>query len=822
MDAANLLSYLPKVSVATRKNQKQLEFEEAEIEDCTDSTQVKATKDINAGGKVLVKKGTHGKVLASTTESRRMGRTRVQFVSRADGGKPAQAIMVHPNEITEIELEQKCESRSFPCAATAPVETIEELSLEELEEDALTLGSRIGQGRFKSVYTGYHKDHGPVAVLRIEAEAERNEARMLGLLASLDYSYLHFPELFGAKEDPSGGLLLAQEISLMGSVRSVLREPDLAPLLTPMHRLHIAQQTAAAVDFLEAARIIHTDIACRNVLIYQLEDDPELTTVKLTDFGLAVDMPPNTDHITSRTPQATRWCAPETVAYMTWSYKTDVWSLGASLWELFAGGVSPWASISKRGDVAKKLRQIAEGMPNVAEQEMVSKFFPAPEPGVFPEVAHTVVLSCLRVDPAMRGRASSVAEVFDALIDLSMIDGQAQKIDAGLQEERASNDLLNNSEVEYERMQVSATSPPAHERSRIRNSRQSSNLENLQESAGTSSGQTVADLKHDFHADSPAVKRQLPASETRNDPCSKRNVNIEEWSPEQGTGIRVDPPPLIVASTPSTADTSKTSEKATLTSVQRSLWKDQVLTGICSGKVPAAGSNQDLHTCCPVIRRESSASDTRNSQGNGSTGEWTSEQGSSTSATPLPQGIASTPSTADSSKPHEKSRITPAHTLSGKSTTQFEALKNFLLSIEAAQLISQDKLQAMQEEISSAQVREAYWAGVASEYRELAAKPVPGSNMAPRVPESCRDLPLEPQGYNSWRLREPQNAPVQSGRYTLWTYVSPSLRREDFGSELEARTVLNSRNGSQSAAPCVLRDPHGKVLGGTCWRSMCA
>lgn len=143
----------------------------------------------------------------------------------------------------------------------------------------------------------------------------------------------------------------------------------------------------------------------------------------------------------------------------------------------------------------------------------------------------------------------------------------------------------------------------------------------------------------------------------------------------------------------------------------------------------------------------------------------------------------------------------------------FEQIDNFLASQEAAAAVDQAQLKAMKMEIASAQVREAYWSGV-SERSELQAMPAPNSSNVV--------VPLEPRGGHSWVVPDQAQAPVQTGKWSLWTYVSPALHRDDFSSEGEARAAMGSRNDARGEAPCVLRDPYGKVLGGTYWRTNCA
>jgi len=148
---------------------------------------------------------------------------------------------------------------------------------------------------------------------------------------------------------------------------------------------------------------IHTDLACRNFLVFKLAQQPESTMVKITDFMNAICLPSNTCQTVRKMPQATRWCAPETVASNKWSYKTDVWSLGAALWELFAGGEVPWSCYSKRTDVAKRLLELAES-PETSAADLNADF-PAPESGECSPATRTALMSCLQ--PHARERPSA-------------------------------------------------------------------------------------------------------------------------------------------------------------------------------------------------------------------------------------------------------------------------------------------------------------------------------------------------------------------------------------------------------------------------------
>lgn len=162
-------------------------------------------------------------------------------------------------------------------------------------------------------------------------------------------------------------------------------------------------QLAEGLSFLHANQIIHADVSCRNALMFHWDEDPTKIAVKLSEFGLAILLPLDEECVFRRQPRAVRWCAPETILDSKLSYKSDAWSLGAMLWELFSNGAAPWRSMAKRSDVAERLSQLAK------QAQELDQFAEFPKANGCSPVFHAAVLSCLRVGEMERAHSNEVA-----------------------------------------------------------------------------------------------------------------------------------------------------------------------------------------------------------------------------------------------------------------------------------------------------------------------------------------------------------------------------------------------------------------------------
>ena len=223
----------------------------------------------------------------------------------------------------------------------------------------------------------------------VEAENLIREARAV---ASLEHP--HIVQVYEVNE-VGGVFYIAMELIEAGSLR------DLVEGQGPIDYLRACQLGAEAAEALghaHAAGIVHRDVKPANLLLTRTG------LLKVADFGLArVEDPSDLTHFLAESVGTPQFVAPEILQGMPATGKSDMYSLGATLWYLLTG--KPPFEAARAEELLHK--HISAPLPNLKKQR--------PD---LPDALVRTITTSLAKDPAKR---HGTAEQFAAALRVHSI-----------------------------------------------------------------------------------------------------------------------------------------------------------------------------------------------------------------------------------------------------------------------------------------------------------------------------------------------------------------------------------------------------------------
>ncbi|KAL4003079.1 Fer-related kinase 1 [Acanthocheilonema viteae] len=261
-----------------------------------------------------------------------------------------------------------------------------------LDHDEVQLQRKLGEGAFGEVYLSQYVRSNKVidvAVKTIREEASRlarlkfmKEARIMR-----KFSHPNVVKIMGIMvyENP---LMIVMELCPEGSMLSYLRRN--IPVNSDL-KLRFATEASAGLAYLESKHCIHRDIAARNCLL------SEQLEVKISDFGMSDERRIIYDEKLEKVPM--KWLAPETMQQRIFSPKTDVWSFGVLVWEVYADGKEPYPGLS-----------------NIqARAKIVVQNYRMEMPKTAPSAVSKLVYRCWKTDPSERPSFAEIHRKLKAL-----------------------------------------------------------------------------------------------------------------------------------------------------------------------------------------------------------------------------------------------------------------------------------------------------------------------------------------------------------------------------------------------------------------------
>ena len=300
----------------------------------------------------------------------------------------------------------------------------------QLRPRCIKVLEKIGAGQFGEVFRGElatstRRGVAPTAcAVKTMKKTDPSDKDVKSFLAEgalmAQFNHPNIIRLIGISASAES-IQLVTELAAKGSLQHYLQtEPTTEPV-----RIQMAVEVAGGMQYLEHSGFIHRDLAARNVLV------TATLNCKIGDFGLSRRL--GIDDRMSGGVVAVRWTAPEVIRFKRYSKKTDVWSFGILMYEIWTKAGLPY------GD--------AWGNTQVVQE--VDRGYRLPCPADCDQEVYVLMMSCWHPTPKLRPPFSKLMTRLEHIVDAF----QSEALDAG------NNDMLKLKAIYMQSRELQHTLP---------------------------------------------------------------------------------------------------------------------------------------------------------------------------------------------------------------------------------------------------------------------------------------------------------------------------------------------------------------------------
>ncbi|XP_054639834.1 receptor tyrosine-protein kinase erbB-3-like [Dunckerocampus dactyliophorus] len=201
----------------------------------------------------------------------------------------------------------------------------------------------LGHGVFGSLHKGIWIPEGdtvklPVAIKTVHDRTGRQTffevTDHMMVMGSLDH--INVVRILGIC--PGANLQLVSQLTSQGSLLDHVRNNK--NNLSPQRLLNWCVQIAKGMYYLEENRMVHRNLAARNVLL------KNNYTAQISDYGIAdLLYPDDKKYFYNEVKTPIKWMALESILFRRYTHQSDVWSYGVTIWEMMSQGAEPYSTM---------------------------------------------------------------------------------------------------------------------------------------------------------------------------------------------------------------------------------------------------------------------------------------------------------------------------------------------------------------------------------------------------------------------------------------------------------------------------------------------